>query len=95
MKRVTERADLAYKGLPEKISGCRQFEGEDLSKCIKTIQGIVPSNIFLNLKQITAIELIPTTNCKKNGSKSKLESTIGTLKMSAERNRSMQHKLKP
>ena len=31
MKRVTERADLAYKGLPEYISGCRQFEGEDLS----------------------------------------------------------------
>ncbi len=32
MKRVTERADLATKQVPEFISGCRQFEGEDLSK---------------------------------------------------------------
>lgn len=32
MKRVTERADLGGKGVPESISGCRQFEGEDLSK---------------------------------------------------------------
>jgi hypothetical protein len=32
MKRVTERADLAAKQVPEFISGCRQFEGEDLSK---------------------------------------------------------------
>ena len=32
MKRTTERADLVAKQLPEYISGCRQFEGEDLSK---------------------------------------------------------------
>ena len=32
MKRTTERADLVQKQLPEYISGCRQFEGEDLSK---------------------------------------------------------------
>lgn len=32
MKRVTERADLASKQAPQYISGCRQFEGEDLSK---------------------------------------------------------------
>lgn len=32
MKRTTERADLAEKQVPEYISGCRQFEGEDLSK---------------------------------------------------------------
>ena len=32
MKRVTERSDLASKQVPEYISGCRQFEGEDLSK---------------------------------------------------------------
>merc|ERR1712086_493368 len=31
MKRVTERSDLASKQVPEYISGCRQFEGEDLS----------------------------------------------------------------
>mmetsp|Transcript_33295 Transcript_33295/g.51045 ORF Transcript_33295/g.51045 Transcript_33295/m.51045 type:complete len:93 (+) Transcript_33295:30-308(+) len=31
MKRVTERADLASKQVPEFISGCRQFEGEDLN----------------------------------------------------------------
>jgi hypothetical protein len=31
MKRVTERADLAGKQVPEYISGCRQFEGEDLA----------------------------------------------------------------
>jgi hypothetical protein len=31
MKRVTERADLASKQVPEYISGCRQFEGEDLN----------------------------------------------------------------
>ena len=34
MKRVTERSDLASKQVPEYISGCRQFEGEDLSKLI-------------------------------------------------------------
>ena len=32
MKRTTERADLAKKDTPEFISGCRQFEGEDLCK---------------------------------------------------------------
>ena len=32
MKRTTERADLEAKQVPEYISGCRQFEGEDLSK---------------------------------------------------------------
>lgn len=32
MKRVTERSDLAGKQVPEFISGCRQFEGEDLGK---------------------------------------------------------------
>ena len=37
MKRTTERADLAQKQVPEYISGCRQFEGEDLSKYSKTI----------------------------------------------------------
>lgn len=31
MKRNTERADLYGKQTPEYISGCRQFEGEDLS----------------------------------------------------------------
>lgn len=31
MKRTTERADLVQKQLPEYISGCRQFEGEDLN----------------------------------------------------------------
>jgi len=31
MKRVTERSDLAGKQTPEYISGCRQFEGEDLN----------------------------------------------------------------
>ena len=31
MKRTTERADLEAKQLPEYISGCRQFEGEDLN----------------------------------------------------------------
>lgn len=31
MKRTTERADLEQKQLPEYISGCRQFEGEDLN----------------------------------------------------------------
>lgn len=31
MKRTTERADLESKQLPEYISGCRQFEGEDLN----------------------------------------------------------------
>ena len=32
MKRTTERGDLAGKQGPEFISGCRQFEGEDISK---------------------------------------------------------------
>ena len=32
MKRTTERGDLAGKQVPEFISGCRQFEGEDISK---------------------------------------------------------------
>jgi len=32
MKRTTERSDLQAKQVPEFISGCRQFEGEDLSK---------------------------------------------------------------
>ena len=32
MKRTTERSDLASKQVPEYISGCRQFEGEDLGK---------------------------------------------------------------
>ena len=32
MKRTTERADLVQKDTPEFISGCRQFEGEDLCK---------------------------------------------------------------
>ena len=33
MKRTTERADIANKAvIPDYISGCRQFEGEDLSK---------------------------------------------------------------
>lgn len=31
MKRTTERADLVEKQVPEYISGCRQFEGEDLN----------------------------------------------------------------
>ena len=31
MKRTTERSDLASKQVPEYISGCRQFEGEDLN----------------------------------------------------------------
>lgn len=31
MKRTTERADLEAKQVPEYISGCRQFEGEDLN----------------------------------------------------------------
>lgn len=31
MKRTTERADLSGKQVPEYISGCRQFEGEDLN----------------------------------------------------------------
>ena len=31
MKRITERSDLASKQTPEYISGCRQFEGEDLN----------------------------------------------------------------
>ena len=36
MKRNTDRADLADKSVqPEYISGCRQFEGEDLSKSIQ------------------------------------------------------------
>lgn len=34
MKRVTERSDLAAKQVPEFVSGCRQFEGEDLGKYI-------------------------------------------------------------
>jgi hypothetical protein len=32
MKRVTDRADLVAQQTPEFISGCRQFEGEDLGK---------------------------------------------------------------
>jgi len=31
MKRTTERGDLQQKDTPHYISGCRQFEGEDLS----------------------------------------------------------------
>jgi hypothetical protein len=34
MKRVTDRSDLASKQVPEYVSGCRQFEGEDLGKYI-------------------------------------------------------------
>ena len=37
MKRTTERADLSQKDTPEYISGCRQFEGEDLGKFISNI----------------------------------------------------------
>ena len=32
MKRVTDRSDLASKQVPQYVSGCRQFEGEDLGK---------------------------------------------------------------
>jgi len=32
MKRTTERGDLQQKDTPHYISGCRQFEGEDLCK---------------------------------------------------------------
>jgi len=34
MKRTKQRADRAGQALPENTSGCRQFEGEDLSKCL-------------------------------------------------------------
>lgn len=37
MKRTTERADLSKKDTPEYISGCRQFEGEDLCKFILNV----------------------------------------------------------
>ena len=37
MKRVTERADLTQKNIPQFISGCRHFEGEDLGKCISNL----------------------------------------------------------
>jgi len=45
MKRVTERADLAGKQVPEYISGCRQFEGEDLSKLLIPFLHIVLNQI--------------------------------------------------
>lgn len=32
MKRVSERSDLIEKQVPQYVSGCRQFEGEDLGK---------------------------------------------------------------
>ena len=32
MKRTKQRADRAGQAKPEHVSGCRQFEGEDLSK---------------------------------------------------------------
>ena len=32
MKRTKQRADRAGQAKPEHTSGCRQFEGEDLSK---------------------------------------------------------------
>ena len=41
MKRTTERADLEAKQVPEYISGCRQFEGEDLSKSKQTYNLII------------------------------------------------------
>ena len=34
MKRTKQRADRAGQAKPEHVSGCRQFEGEDLSKYI-------------------------------------------------------------
>ena len=42
MKRTTERADLGQKDTPEYISGCRQFEGEDLCK--------FRTSIYINLE---------------------------------------------
>ena len=32
MKRTKQRADRAGQAKPEHVSGCRQFEGEDLCK---------------------------------------------------------------
>ena len=48
MKRTTERGDLAGKQVPEFISGCRQFEGEDISKlflCFKVMKIKKKTNI--------------------------------------------------
>ena len=73
MKRTTERADLAAKQVPEYISGCRQFEGEDLSKFIQVLI------LLLFAFQTTDQEFRPTPHSKKNGSRSKKESTNGRL----------------
>jgi len=32
MKRTVQRPDRTEQSMPENVSGCRQFEGEDLSK---------------------------------------------------------------
>ena len=40
MKRVKQRADRAGQAKPEHTSGCRQFEGEDLSKYFNFCQMI-------------------------------------------------------
>ena len=34
MKRSKQRFDRPGQAIPEHVSGCRQFEGEDLRKCL-------------------------------------------------------------
>ena len=49
MKRVTERSDLGGKAVPDNISGCRFFEGEDLSNYSDLMLFYI--SIFLDYRQ--------------------------------------------
>ena len=50
MKRCKQRADRAGQAKPEHASGCRQFEGEDLSKLHFHFESL-PSSVTVTLVQ--------------------------------------------
>ena len=52
MKRSKQRADRAGQAKPEHASGCRQFEGEDLSKLHFHLESL-PSSVTVTLVQQT------------------------------------------
>ena len=64
MKRTTERAELASKATPEYISGCRQFEGEDLCKFISSVDFILIwyKQQNLTFKSFILIQHMPPEN---------------------------------
>ena len=48
MKRTKQRADRAGQAKPEHASGCRQFEGEDLSKYHPMKHFLVAEHLIIN-----------------------------------------------